>query len=91
MTTKPKGEKPRERAAKGDTSNEGAQACRSATAAKVRRMKRWGAALTDSSPDWKAGYAWACDEVLAYLSKQTERFSVRKGGLRGPGKVARRA
>lgn len=101
--TKPKGEKPaRERAAKGDTSNEGAQWTRDNTRKAVRRLQRAAAARQAAAHDeglthtraYEGGYIAACIEVLSYLAGQTERASVRPGGLkspRGPGKGARRA
>ena len=87
MTTKPKGEKPRERAPRDDKSNEGAQAERDALRAYLKRRaaRHRRVALLD--------FAEECEEILAWLDGRSSRFAARPGGLkspRGPGKVARR-
>lgn len=104
--TKPstKADKPaRERAAKGDTSNEGAQAERDSLRACVKRMRLAATRqrnLAISRQDahgettW-GGYIGACHAMDNFLDGRTARFAARPGGLksprRGPGKGARRA
>lgn len=96
--TKPKGEKPvRERAPRDDESNEGAQAERDSLRAKVKRMRATAERQHDDprmsemgAANW-VGYVIACDAMLNFLDGRSARFASRRGGLRGPGKVARRA
>ena len=94
---KPAVREPRERAGKGDTSNEGAQWNRDSTRKAVRRLKGAAAArqavadaeeLTHTRA-YEGGYVAACIDVLRYLDGQTERASARPGGLKSPRKAAR--